>query len=179
MCIGCAFSFAGMGEAAVEAFLTMLATERYVSASTHNQALSASLFLYSEVRGVNLPSLNGVNCPAIGHGHPHGAGTAWPFGRERHHDLHPCAQSGGGGHGEPAGCIGAGALSDRFSKCVRPTAMGRDRPLGRIWRESVQAEHATLVGRRLHVDPKSHWARPAATTALLFVLTYRSGGPKC
>lgn len=44
-----------MGEAAVEAFLTMLATERHVSASTHNQALSALLFLYREVLGVNLP----------------------------------------------------------------------------------------------------------------------------
>ncbi len=33
-----------MGAAEVEAFLTMLATERHVSASTHNQALSALLF---------------------------------------------------------------------------------------------------------------------------------------
>ncbi len=38
-----------MGAAEVEAFLTMLATERHVSASTHNQALSAILFLYREV----------------------------------------------------------------------------------------------------------------------------------
>ena len=43
-----------MGAAEVEAFLTMLATERHVSASTHNQALSALLFLYHEVLGVNL-----------------------------------------------------------------------------------------------------------------------------
>lgn len=34
-----------MGVAKVEAFLTMLPTERHVSASTHNQALSALLFL--------------------------------------------------------------------------------------------------------------------------------------
>ena len=34
-----------MGVREVEAFLTMLATERRVSASTHNQALSALLFL--------------------------------------------------------------------------------------------------------------------------------------
>ena len=33
----------------IEAFLTMLATERKVSTSTHNQALSALLFLYREV----------------------------------------------------------------------------------------------------------------------------------
>ena len=38
-----------MGAKHVEAFLTMLATERKVSASTHNQALSALLFLYRQV----------------------------------------------------------------------------------------------------------------------------------
>lgn len=52
-----------MGAAEVEAFLTMLATERHVSASTHNQALSALLFLYREVLGVDLPWLDGVNRP--------------------------------------------------------------------------------------------------------------------
>lgn len=40
-----------MGALEVEAFLTMLAVERKVSASTHNQALSAILFLYREVFG--------------------------------------------------------------------------------------------------------------------------------
>ena len=35
-----------MGAPQVEAFLIMLATERKVSSSTHNQALSALLFLY-------------------------------------------------------------------------------------------------------------------------------------
>ena len=35
-----------MGATEVEAFLNMLANERKVSASTHNQALSAILFLY-------------------------------------------------------------------------------------------------------------------------------------
>jgi integron integrase len=48
----------------IEAFLTMLATERKVSASTHNQALSAVLFLYREVLGVDLPWLDGINRPA-------------------------------------------------------------------------------------------------------------------
>ena len=47
----------------VEAFLTMLATERQVSASTHNQALSAIIFLYREVLAINLPWLNGINRP--------------------------------------------------------------------------------------------------------------------
>ena len=41
-----------IGALGVESFLTMLATERKVSASTHNQALSAVLFLYREVLGL-------------------------------------------------------------------------------------------------------------------------------
>lgn len=53
-----------MGAPEVEAFLTMLATERHVSASTHNQALSALLFLYREVLGVNLPWLDYISRPA-------------------------------------------------------------------------------------------------------------------
>ena len=43
------------GAPEIEAFLSMLATERKVSASTRNQALSALLFLYREVWGVDLP----------------------------------------------------------------------------------------------------------------------------
>ena len=53
-----------MGAADVETFLNMLANERRVSASTHNQALSAILFLYREVLGIDLPWLDGVNRPA-------------------------------------------------------------------------------------------------------------------
>lgn len=45
----------------VEAFLTMLATKRHVSASTHNQALSAILFLYREVLAIDLPWLDDVS----------------------------------------------------------------------------------------------------------------------
>lgn len=41
----------------------MLATERHVSASTHNQALSALLFLYREVLDVDLPWLTNINRP--------------------------------------------------------------------------------------------------------------------
>jgi integron integrase len=52
-----------MGAADVEAFLSMLATQRKVSASTHNQALSAVLFLYREVLGVALPWLDNINRP--------------------------------------------------------------------------------------------------------------------
>jgi len=39
----------------VEAFLTSLAVERNVAASTQTQALSALLFLYKEVLGLELP----------------------------------------------------------------------------------------------------------------------------
>lgn len=46
-----------MGAAQVQAFLTMLASDRHVSTSTHNQALSAILFLYREVLGIELPWL--------------------------------------------------------------------------------------------------------------------------
>ena len=41
-----------MGGAEVTQFLTMLANERSVSVSTHNQALSALMFLYRQVRAV-------------------------------------------------------------------------------------------------------------------------------
>jgi len=46
--------------AAVEAFLTRLATRDNVAASTQNQALSALLFLYREVLGVDLPWMENV-----------------------------------------------------------------------------------------------------------------------
>jgi len=52
-----------MGASEIEAFLTHLATDRKVSASTHNQALIAVLFLYREVLAIELPWLNGINRP--------------------------------------------------------------------------------------------------------------------
>jgi integron integrase len=48
---------AEMGAPEVEAFLSSLANEGQVSASTQNQALAALLFLYREVLGVDLPWL--------------------------------------------------------------------------------------------------------------------------
>ncbi len=48
---------AQMGAAEVTAFLSWLATERNVAAATQNQALSALLFLYKQVLGVELPWL--------------------------------------------------------------------------------------------------------------------------
>lgn len=51
---------ARMGKVEVEAFLTSLAVTRNVSAATQNQALSALLFLYREVLGIELPWLDDV-----------------------------------------------------------------------------------------------------------------------
>lgn len=44
----------------IEAFLSWLATDREVSASTQNQALAALLFLYKEVLGLTLPWLDKI-----------------------------------------------------------------------------------------------------------------------
>ena len=49
-----------MGGAEVEAFLSHLPTQRGVSASTQNQALSALLFLYRGVLNIELPWLDNV-----------------------------------------------------------------------------------------------------------------------
>ncbi len=51
---------AEMGAPELEAFLSHLAVERQVSASTQNQALAALLFLYRQVLGVELPWLQQV-----------------------------------------------------------------------------------------------------------------------
>src|SRR5437588_13102900 len=44
----------------IERFLSYLAVERNVAASTQNQAKSALLFLYKEVLAIQLPWLDGV-----------------------------------------------------------------------------------------------------------------------
>ena len=138
-----------MGVADVEAFLSMLAHERKVSASTHNQSLSALLFLYREVLSIDLPWLNNIGRPqqtkripsvltkdevagllaqmdgvtallarllygtglafaAIGYRHSHGARVAGSFRRFDNDDLHPCAQGGRRGHGQPFGFTASG-----------------------------------------------------------------------
>ncbi len=52
-----------MGATQVTQFLTMLASQRRVSVSTHNQALSALLFLYRDVLTVDLPWLTELQRP--------------------------------------------------------------------------------------------------------------------
>lgn len=49
-----------MGGPEVEAFLSSLAVERNVAASTQKQALAAILFLYKEVLAMDLPWLDGI-----------------------------------------------------------------------------------------------------------------------
>lgn len=51
---------ADMGKDEVEAFLSSLAVERGVVASTQSQALAPPLFLYREVLGSDLPWLDDV-----------------------------------------------------------------------------------------------------------------------
>jgi len=52
-----------MGAGELEAFLKYLAAQRNVAPSTHNQALSALLFLYREVLDIDLPWLNDIGRP--------------------------------------------------------------------------------------------------------------------
>ena len=50
----------GLGEEAIGRFLSRLATEAHVSASTQNQALHSILFLYQEVLGRKIERIEGV-----------------------------------------------------------------------------------------------------------------------
>jgi integron integrase len=52
-----------MGSAEVQAFLTWLANRRGVSVSTHKQALAALIFLYKQVLGVDLLSMQEIGWP--------------------------------------------------------------------------------------------------------------------
>jgi site-specific recombinase XerD len=51
---------ATLGKPEIEAFLTHLATHRKVSAKTQNQAFSAILFLYKQVLGMDLPTIDAL-----------------------------------------------------------------------------------------------------------------------
>ena len=52
-----------MGKAEIEAFLTYIAVDRKVSASTHRQALAAILYLYKQVLCVELPWMDDMDRP--------------------------------------------------------------------------------------------------------------------
>ncbi len=56
---------AEMGGPEVEAFLSYLAAERGLAPSTHKQALSALLFLYGKVLGINLPWMQEIGRPRV------------------------------------------------------------------------------------------------------------------
>jgi hypothetical protein len=49
-----------MGAPEIERFLTDLAANSHVSASTQNQAFHALLFLYQQVLGIELPRLDAL-----------------------------------------------------------------------------------------------------------------------
>lgn len=55
----------GLGAAEVESFLGWLADDRRLSASSHRQALSALLFLYAKVLGVQLPWMAEIGRPRV------------------------------------------------------------------------------------------------------------------
>ena len=54
-----------MGGTEVELFLSWLAGERHVSASTHKQALSALLFFFNKVLGKDLPWMKEIGRPLV------------------------------------------------------------------------------------------------------------------
>jgi hypothetical protein len=54
-----------MGTAEVEQFLTWLATDRNVAASTHRQALPVLLYLYEKVLGHDLPWMQEIGRPRV------------------------------------------------------------------------------------------------------------------
>jgi integron integrase len=57
-----------LGAAEIESFLSALAVQRKVAASTQNQALAALLFLYREVLRIDLPWIDGiVRAKSAGH----------------------------------------------------------------------------------------------------------------
>jgi hypothetical protein len=101
-----------MREPEIGAFISALATEGRVSASTQNQALSAVVFLYREVLRVelaNLPALPRavmpVRVPVVltpsEVRHPDGAGAAVACGCQHDDDLHTRAESWRPWRGEP------------------------------------------------------------------------------
>ena len=106
---------AEMGEAEVTRFLSSLAVDFRVSASTQNQALGALLFLYPRVSPLlRDPSARGWVR------HPDRPGTARSYGREYNDDLHPCPESGLGGRPKSGGPASASMPPGRYSDLHGP-----------------------------------------------------------
>ena len=76
-----------LGAAEVEAFLTWLADERQLATSTHKQALSALIFLYSKVLQVSLPWVTQLERPRVRQRLPVAA-------ESRRGGVHPDADAG-------------------------------------------------------------------------------------
>jgi hypothetical protein len=89
-----------MGSREVEAFLTHLAVDEHVSASTQNQALQALLFPYRQVMEIDLSRSTIELSQHRARGrlrYPNGAGIVGPRRRACDDDLHP--RAGTGRHG--------------------------------------------------------------------------------
>ena len=94
----------------VEAFLTYLASDRGLSPSSHRQALSALLFLYGKVPGLQLPWMQG-DTP--------GAQAALAGGAQRRRGVVCACQAAG-----RASIAGATAVRHRGCASPRPCACG-------------------------------------------------------
>ncbi len=121
-----------MGEGQIEQFLTWLATDRTVAASTQTQALSALLFLYKHVLKIELSKLNAVrakrpkqllphatallrDAPArIGLRYSYRAGITRPQGCFDDHDLYACFAAWSMRSTRPARCLEYVAPCDRL-----------------------------------------------------------------
>ncbi len=84
---------ARLGENEVKEYLSSLATERNVAASTQNQAFSALTFLFRDS-----PAGRWLR-------HPHGAGTARTCGCEHDDDLYACVEQTWTRHSQPGRCV--------------------------------------------------------------------------
>ncbi len=107
-----------MGVREVEQFLTYLAVQRLVSASTQNQALNALVFLYKQVLGIELQGINAQraktpeNLPVVFSKREvkailaHLNGLHWMMAYLLYHtNLHSCPEPGRTGRHQPGGCV--------------------------------------------------------------------------
>jgi len=94
-----------MGEREITQFLTHLAVQKNVAASTQNQALAALLFLYQQVLERKLDFMDNELCDASARGrirHSNRAGAARPQECRHDHALHARFDSARPAYPQPA-----------------------------------------------------------------------------
>jgi hypothetical protein len=96
-----------MAETEISAFLTHLARDSRVAASTQNQALSALLFLYKEILKQDIGWLR----------HSNRAGTPWPQGCEHNDHLHARVESARNRSQESAGLASGRIALEQNDNC--------------------------------------------------------------